>query len=131
MPFSKSYPTFEDWQKGFRREYGPYFHRIVSGHRRHPDWTLDQLRGKGKFFRCTLITSFATGNRPGVKGWDAASFEIWVEGLVLRDVDGQEDFWATLSEDLDDKLRESEVLAGSMRLPRYGTAGILLGIFGG
>ena len=44
MPFSKDFPTFQDWLKA-HPEKTPYNRRIVNEHRQHPKANLSQLRG--------------------------------------------------------------------------------------
>ena len=44
MPFSKDFPTFQDWLKA-HPENTPYNRRIVSEHKKYPRATLSQLRG--------------------------------------------------------------------------------------
>ena len=44
MPFSKDFPTFQDWLKA-HPESNSYNRRIISEHRKHPKANLSQLRG--------------------------------------------------------------------------------------
>ena len=44
MPFSKDFPTFQDWLKA-HPESNSYNRRIISEHRKHPRANLSQLRG--------------------------------------------------------------------------------------
>ena len=44
MPFSKDFPTFQDWLKA-HPESNSYNRRIIGEHRKHPKANLSQLRG--------------------------------------------------------------------------------------
>ena len=44
MPFSKDFPTFQDWLKA-HPESNSYNKRIIGEHRKHPKANLSQLRG--------------------------------------------------------------------------------------